>query len=134
MKDYTTVRQVVEQTIDEQYSVLPIVFENVKLGSDNAEHITIVDEGEIVVTQLEMGSDIKKAESELVIGIFTALGTGTEKAKQVARDLDNIFNRDINGIYFKERQLMTVGEREGSPFYQHNLIVPYVHFYGQDDS
>lgn len=134
MNDYTVVRQVIEGHIAANFTTLPIVYENVGLTDTTAEHIKIIDEGEIVVTPVAMGSDVKMAESEVVIGIFTALGTGTLKARQIASELDALFNDDIAGISFKERAFKTVGEREDSPFYEHNLIVPYVNFYGQNDS
>lgn len=135
MKDFTVVRRVVEKLIEDNYiGPLTLVFENTFLSAVDEEHIKIVDEGDIFVEAMEIGGTISNSSAVLILGIFTEVGQGTEPARIVATDLDAIFNIGVEGIAFGEREFRVVGLTESSPLYQHNLLVPYRHFLGQDDS
>lgn len=135
MKDYTVVRRVIEKLIADNYAGdLTLVYENVFLESVDEEHITIIDEGDVYVDRMEIGSSISRNAGMVVLGIFTARGEGTAKARQEASALDLLFNQEVDGITFGEREFKVIGADEEAPLYQHNLLVPYTHFYGQEDS
>jgi hypothetical protein len=133
MKDYTVVRRVIEKLIDDYYTgSLTLVFENTFMSATNEEHITIVDEGDVYVEPMEIGGNISRNQGIVTLGIFTEIGQGTEKARQIASDLDVLFETAADDIAFGEREFKAVGMTAGSPFYQHNLLVPYQYFYGQE--
>jgi len=135
VKDYTIVRRVIEKLISDNYEGdLELVYENVYLESVDVEHITIVDEGDVEVSSMEMGADISQNIGMIVLGIYTAVGEGTQKARLVATELDGIFSTEVDGIYFDEREFRVIGADADSQLYQHNFYVPYRHFYGQEDS
>ena len=135
MKDYTVVRRVIEKLISDNYTGnLKLIFENTFLEATNVEHITIIDEGDTYVESMELGGNISRNAGMIVLGIFTALGEGTNKARSVANALDIIFDKEVPGISFGEREFRVIGADESSPLYQHSFIVPYQHFYGQEDS
>lgn len=135
MKDYTVVRRVIEKLIADNYTGdLTLVYENTYLEAVDEEHITILDEGDVYVEAMEIGSPISRNKGLIVLGIFTAVGSGTLKARQEAVKLDSIFNTAVEGISFGEREFRVIGSDPEAPLYQHNFIVPYEHFYGQEDS
>lgn len=135
MKDYTIVRRVIEKLIADNYAgTLTLVYENTFLEAVNEEHITILDEGDVIVDSMEIGSSISRNQGLVSIGIFTAIGEGTKRARAEATALDAIFDTDVDGVFFGEREFKLIGADESSPLYQHNLLVPYEHFYGQEDS
>jgi hypothetical protein len=135
MIDYTELRRTIEVFISSNFSDVPVRFENTFLTKEDEEHISILDSGDLTSEPLEMGMGAPSLMSGLLtIEIFTYVGKGTQKARQIASSLDTIFNDSIDGITFDERELRSVGVENDAPFYKHVLNVPYKYFYGQNDS
>ena len=129
MIDYTTIRSVTEKYIDDNFSTVPVVFENVKTDNSDVEHIETVDH-QTDSQPLEIGSTTLLITGILVIQIFTDVGIGTNRAKVIATELEDLLVGSTSGITFMEPELVSVGEVKGKHLYQHNLSISYTCVYG----
>ncbi len=133
MIDYTEIRRLIENKVEETFSTLPVEAENTFIDPEDSEHVKLVI-SDASSEPIYMGSS-----SRLVRGLITAVimvhrGTGTTKIRTVASQLCAILKGSdtIPGITFNdgEAELIPVGALEDdSIFYQYNLVIPMMFEY-----
>ena len=133
MKDYTKARKEMEQLIEQNFTALPIVFENSRKKPINTPHITLTEIG-IESTPMGMSEDMNRVDSILTVEIYTERGSGTQVASDAASKLAEVFEQYEGYLSFAEPILESVGPKEDTALYQHNLSIQYAYIYGQDDS
>jgi disulfide oxidoreductase YuzD len=114
MKDYTKVREIIEKYITENYSETIIEYQNVPLINDDpAEYISIYDE------QIENDNYYTGL---LIIRIYTKIGIGTQRSKEIATALSTLIEKkEIEGIIFEDGCLRNVPETANDNYYQQDL-------------
>ncbi len=131
--DYTTVRRYVENYINDNYTTTPVQFENTSIDVDVVkEFISITDvTGE---TESMIGSLAILTHGGIIIQIFTELGAGTNRGREIASELANLLNSEsFSNFNFTTPQFESFGQVEDADFYQCNLTVPYVYAYGAEE-
>lgn len=133
MIDYTYVRRTIENYLGDNFTTLPIVFENTTLEEEDAEHITLIDT-DVASESMGMGDPAKLINGLVTIMIYTQIGSGTDTARAVASEILEMLNDIGEPIAFTESLFNSIGLVEDQSLYQHNLSIPYSYIYGQDDS
>lgn len=134
MIDYTVVRREIESYIDANFNTVPMKFENTLLASIDTEHITVED-GDLSRNRLDVSDPIvSQVEGTLIIGIFTQVGIGTERGREIASELDSLLVNYNSDIALSGSLLVSAGNVAESNLFRHNLSVPYTYVYGQTES
>ena len=134
MIDYTHIRREIEVLINNTVTTVPVVFENTKSAPVNTEHLEVFDDTSLT-TPMDMSGSVSRVHGLITVAIFTKSGIGTERAREIASALDVVFSPNaVVGMEFGTSELYSVGRTEGGYLYQHNLVISYSYFYGQDDS
>jgi len=133
MIDYTAVREEIESYIQDNFTTVPVVFENTDLKSKDTTHITVYDE-DVTSDNLGMGEPGSLITGLIVISVFTKMGIGTELGRTIASELATLIEAYTGSIDFQSIILTSPGVGEGSYFYRHNLNIPYQYIYGQQVS
>ncbi len=133
MIDFTVARRLFENYLKLNFTTVPIQNENTRIESGTEAYIALTDVGG-ESQSMGMGTDIFRVDGGFVIQIYTPLGSGTEQSRELASELAELLvNANLSGFTFTTPQLDTFGQVEEADYYQQNLTVPYVFFYGQDE-
>lgn len=131
MIDYTTTRQIIESELSDNFTTCDIQYENVPLMVDNPESYIAVFDRQSFSESVSMDEDDAHMRGEIIIQIFTKLGTGTSGARDIAQDLtDLLSSKDLDGIITDTP--MFISAQPNERYYQHNLIIPYVMVTGEN--
>lgn len=126
---FSIVKSTIESHIASNWTETAVQYENVDLNTDSLnEYISIhVLSGEGVQATLgDIGE--YKVTGVLVVIIFTELGTGSKRAKELADTMSDLFRgAKINDITFKVPSGTRVAF-SGS-YYQFNLSIPFYSFF-----
>jgi len=118
----------VEDFIDDNYTSTPIQYENMGIDTDEvSEYIAVTD---IQIDTEQIDTDTVKVEGAIVIQIHTEIGEGTDRGRELGKELATLLEREeMNNLNFKIPIFESVGSVEGTSYYQHNLTVPYAYGY-----
>jgi len=130
MIDFTVIRKVVETVIVNNFTECPIKLENSYLATkDIPEWIAVFDKTNYSDTT-GMGEETYLLNGIVTVQINTKLNTGTERAKEIAKSLSDLFNsKEIEGIAFHNPELYNAPETEH--WYRHHLVIRYTTIMGQ---
>jgi len=132
MIDYTVFRATIEKYLHDNFTTVTIVFENTVPPVGERIMISEIDSSSEPV---EMGSNLRIVNGNMVIDIDTEYGKGTNKAKQIASRLSTLLvSEAIPGVMFSEPEFSSVGRLEGADLYRHNIVFPYQYLYGGSDT
>lgn len=131
MIDYTEPREVIESAIEENFTEIPIVFENTANKSENDPHLEI-EMYDLDSEFMDMEMKVSLITGIMVIGIFSEYGSGTKVPRGHATSLASIVS-GISGMNIESCEFAAVGQVEGFNLYRHNLTMKFKYFYGQDD-
>ena len=128
MIDYTVVRRLFEQYIATNFTEVPVQYENTRLHTES-EFIAVFDQ-EADAEQMGMNETSFLIRGLIIIQIFTALGSGTQRSREIATKLSSLLNNaSIGALSFEVSSLTSVGQVDDADYYQQNLTVPYSFFY-----
>lgn len=131
MLDLTQFRESIESEIDDNYSATPVKFENVELDLEDAENWVAVFDKPAFSQSTGMGEKSYWLGGELIIQIFTPLGSGTKGARTIGQELSDLLSSvTIEGISMDTPMLIPAPKNEH--WYQMNLHIPYVAVMGQN--
>ena len=132
MIDYTAPRRALEMYVDANFNMVPVLFENIKPNRDlDGGYIDFTDIG-TTTENLGMGEDVYSVRGQIIIRIFTPLGSGTQKGRQIATALDTLLTgQDLSGLKLEVPLFESFGEQPGVDWFQQNLTFNYQYFYGQ---
>lgn len=133
MIDYTEIRRATESHIAENFDTVPVKYENVDVPSHASEYIALRDQASFS-DSLEMGATAANHLSGvMMVDIFTLRGLGTQKSRELATELDVLLsNQQIEFISFQGAALHTVGDVDGTEYFQQVLQIEYSLIYGQE--
>lgn len=132
MIDYTSVRRSIETYLATNFTAVPIQYENTHIG-EVKEFIALFDQ-ESMSDQSEMGSDVVIVHGGLIIQIFTPLGEGSQRGRELASLLSNMINTlETDVLRFETAVLASIGQVEDADYYQQNLTIPYTYAYAGDE-
>ena len=121
MIDYTEIRRIVEAHLATNYTTTPIWYENTP-GPQADEYIAVQDD---TISVRDMGDGVLVV-GQLIVDIYTPIGIGTERGREIAKELAAIFGRkDIEGIHFDEPELRSSGGDPKAPHYHQYLTIRY---------
>ena len=131
MLDYTEFRRLVENQLNTYYSTTAIQLENTVLDKDGLTEWVAVFDKPTFAESTGMGESSYLIGGILVIPIFTPIGSGTERSRQIAESLVAVIgDTTLGGIILGTPELHSAPNNES--WYQQNLQVPYVAVMGQE--
>ncbi len=137
MIDYTEPRRALEMYVNTNFSAVPVIFENVAVDESvdlSGGFIDFTDLGGSNV-KMDISGDESQVKGNIVIRIYTPLGSGTQQGRQIASTLDTLLKgQTLSGLHLMEPVFESFGQVEGADFFQQNLTFPYQFFYGQTES
>lgn len=137
MLDYTTQRRLIEEEIDTNFSTCPILFENVGIPPEAniPAWVSVVDKASFS-NATGLGEASFLTGGAIILAIFVPKGSGTALARSIAQELSDLLaNKDIGGITLNQPEFHgSPGVDRENPWYQMNLIIPYVAVMGQSIS
>ena len=92
MIDYTEPRRALEMYIAANFSAVPVIFENVAPDPSvdlSSGFIDFTDLGGSNV-KMDISGDESQVKGNIVIRIYTPLGSGTQQGRQIASTLDTL--------------------------------------------
>lgn len=132
MIDYTAVRRSIEKHIDANFTEVAVQYENTRIPEAD-EFVALFDQ-EATADVTEVGGSVSMVKCGLIIQIFTPLGEGTERSREIASLLTNMLNGlQTDVLTFESAVLSSVGQTEGIDFYQQNLTIPYTYAYAGNE-
>jgi len=134
MMKYSDVRGKIESLLETNLSgTIKVAYENTYVDPPDGEHLEVSD-SDVTSEPASIGSPNRILRGILTIQIFTKSGSGTKKAREVAQGVCTLFSTtaDTDGILFTgNAELVSVGNKEGSSLFQHNLLIPYMYEYSE---
>jgi len=131
---YSGIRSKIESLLENNLSdTIKVAYENTYVDPPDGEHLEVSD-SDVTSEPVCIGSPNRIIRGILTIQIFTRSGSGTEPARQIAQMICKVFSTsaEIEGISFTgNAELVSVGNKEGSTLYQHNLLIPYLYEYSE---
>lgn len=118
MLDYPEFRKRIETVLSTL--PVPVSFENVLFARTPVEYIEVTFQ-ESSAKLLECGTGINMIDGILIISIFTKIGTGTNRAREIAALVVTLLDTPITDISLSEPVLASVGILKDAAHYQHNL-------------
>ncbi len=130
--DYTKTRQIIENYLEDNFDLCPIQMENVPLPDNSpSEYISVTDRVDVADNSVLQAESFPCAGT-LVVMIFTKLGTGTRKAREIASLIDTMIGaKTISGIGFEHGALFGVPAGPKQVYYQHTINFRYSFIYGE---
>ena len=132
--DFTITRQIVEKFLMDNFTECPIQYENIPLPEDNPkEYIAVFDK---VNTNFHdtLQSTSSPCKGVIIIQIFTQLGTGTQRAREIGSLLSSLLGaKSIDSIAFQNGSLFGVPTSPKDVYYQHSINFEYTFIYGQNN-
>jgi len=129
--DFTEFRRVVENHLNANYSTTAIQYENTGLDKEGLTEWVAVFDKPTFAESTGMGETSALTGGVLILPIFTPVGTGTERSRQIAEALAAVLgDTDLGGVSLGTPELH--GAPKNESWYQQNLQVPYVAVMGQD--
>lgn len=133
MIDYVFIRELIETFLEENFTTVPIQFENLTID-DVEEYISVEDTNDDS-EQLGSGIEAYRVYGAITIKIYTPLNTGTERSKQLATELTTLLTKkEVSTFTFSVPILSSFGQVKDSSHYQQNLTIPYTYIYGQNEN
>ncbi|RLI52832.1 MAG: hypothetical protein DRP09_17140 [Candidatus Thorarchaeota archaeon] len=130
--DFTSIRQTIETYLGDNFTTVPIKYENVGAFEDVEEYIALRDKATFA-TSMGMAETQQHTGGVVLIDIFTARGIGTQRSRTIATEIANLIaNQVVDVMNFGEASLHTGIELEG--YFQQVLQVPYSVIIGGDDA
>jgi len=110
MIDYTRIRSSIESYLKTNYTETLIEYQNVPLSNNDVrEYIKIEDE--------DIDTDLYHT-GILIIRIFTSVGIGTDRSKQIASILSSLIGmNEVDGIVFKQGILRNIPQDNTNSVY-----------------
>lgn len=131
MIDFTEIRRIIETFLQDNFTACPIKQENIPLVPDNPKEWIAVFEKSSFSESTGLGEDSYHLGGVFTFQIFTTLGTGTQRARELAVDLSDLFNStDISGIAMQTPELYP--GPDDPQWYRHHLVIRYSTVTGQD--
>lgn len=132
MIDYTSVRRSLETHIADNFSEVPVQYENRRI--DRAKEFIALFDQEADSLVSEIAGGVSMVTGIVIIQIFTELGTGTERSREIASILANITNGlQTDVLSFQSAVLSSIGQVDGIDYYQQNLTIPYTYAYAGNE-
>ena len=133
MIDYTSVRRSIENHVRDNFTEVDVQYENTRIPEAD-EYVALFDqEGDAEVT--EIGGGVSMVKGGIIIQIFTQLGDGTDRSREIASILTNMLNGlQTDVLTFGSAVLASIGQTEGIDYYQQNLTVPYTYAYAGNEN
>jgi len=129
--DFTEFRRVVENHLSANFTTCPVQYENTQLDKEGLTEWVAVFDKPVFSESTGMGETSALTGGVLIIPIFTPLGTGTERSRQIAEALAAVLgNQELSGVALGAPELHNAPNNES--WYQQNLQVPYIAVMGQE--
>lgn len=134
MLDFTEQRRLIESEISNNFSLCPVLFENVGVPPENdvPAWVSVVDKASFS-DQTGFGEPSFLTGGAIILAIFVPKGSGTALARTIAKNLADILaSKEIGGISLHQPEFHgSPGIDKDNPWYQMNLIIPYTAIMGQ---
>lgn len=129
--DYTSVRRLIETFLNDNYSSTVIQYENTYVDVVNVSEYISINDVTSDTYPTDMGGGTITVHGAIVIQIYTELGSGTQRGREIASELTDLFKSEsLSGLNLTVPEFNSFGQVEGADYYQHNLTIPYVYAYG----
>jgi len=123
---YQDERKDIESYLKTNFTTTAIKFDNADFDQRNiVEFIDVfIRPGQKIATTVGGSQITYEARGQLVISIFVKKGTGTDRVRKIADDLQTLFlKKQIGSCTFESAELINVGEVE--EWYRNNLYLYY---------
>ncbi len=132
MIDYTTIREIIESEIADNFTLCPVKYENVPLSDNSVDDYIEIFDRQSFSESTGMGDTSIHMGGVLIINIFTELNTGTARGRLIAQTLSDLLqSKNIEGLSLGVPELRPAEPNES--WYQHNLLIPYTTVTGNVD-
>ncbi len=136
MIDFTTIRRTIETELNDNFSTVPIMFENVGMPdqTDQDEFIAVEDQASFS-EGTGLGDTVTHLGGVILIKIYTTRGEGTQRSRVIATELATLLaDQQLTDISLQEASLHTAGDVDGSEYFLQVLQIPYSLLYGQNEA
>ena len=118
--DYVDVRREIEVYLNTNFTLAPIQFENTTIDA-TTEFIALTI-SDATAEPPAMGSSSTLISGLLTIQIYTELGVGTQRARELYDKLKlMLLGVNVDGLSFQAPVHSSFGQVEGANYYQTNL-------------
>ncbi len=122
MIDYMEIREIIEVFLADNFTESGVQYEN-RAAPETDDYVAVFDR-QSFSESAGMGEDAIHSGGLLIFQIFTQLGIGTKRGREIADSLSTLFNsNDIGGLSFDVPNLQPAEPNEH--YYQMNLVIPY---------
>ena len=131
--DFTITRQIIETYLRDNFTECPVQYENVPLSEDDPkEFIAVFDKVNTNSTDTLQATS-SPCTGVIIIQIFTKLGTGTQRAREIGSILNALFgDKTISNINIQNGALFGIPTDPKAVYYQHNINFEYNFIYGEN--
>ena len=128
-----TERAAIEKYFSDNWTTTPIQFDNVKFNKPNDSKWVTITITTGSSTQITLGSDspLNRHVGTIIVQVFTQAGVGSKQAKELARDVANIFRRKVfnisatETILCREPTIQRVGVETDTGLYNLNVNISF---------
>jgi hypothetical protein len=129
MIDYQSVRYTLEKLITLNFAEVPVQLENTRIDDDVPEYVS-VNIQDVDSDPFDMDGDIYLVQGLLILGIYTKLGSGIERSRELASMLNMVILTAADStITFGTPTLTSAGQVEDANYYLQNLNVQFQYVY-----